>query len=323
MGTPRDSDRDEQIKRLLLEGTAPKVICDKLAVSLATIGRRRRELEALAVQSQTHYDRHQQQLIAVAQRLQAHVHLPEPGFMRIEDLQARHRQAIESEMRGATPFLSIPAGAGASKSEFFGRQVEIVPCFQAHTQNTPLWTQFDRWSQRADEYIEECYTRMTEIKQKVSANRIESIPLAIETSREKDALVGGIAPERCLLPMFWWTIYSYPLRDGWPHSRVKYATTTESDNAICLVSVCCDVDACSPTAILRSPSALTEQLIGLHQRLLRDYGLAASVQHKYQESAEIAEGMKKALSIYVAQESVPGSCSLCADWVRKHTVRGY
>jgi transposase len=99
MGKRRDLDRDETIKRLLLEGTPSKVIREKLKVSLSTVSRRRQELKVLAIQSQKQYDRHQEQLIEVAQALEKCIDLPEPAFMDIEDIYAQRRWGIEWEIR--------------------------------------------------------------------------------------------------------------------------------------------------------------------------------------------------------------------------------
>jgi hypothetical protein len=335
----RDPHRDEQIERLLLGGTPSKVICDKLGVSPATLSRRRQELKISAIQSRKQYERHQEQLVAVAQGLRECVRLPEPAFVYIEHLQQQVRplepafafneaskarpspiRSIEWEMRGGKPFLSVPRDIRESECHFFGREVEAFPCFQAHTKGTQLPTQFDLWSQRGGEYIGECHRRLAEIRQKVSADKPESIPLARETSEVIDGVVKDLTPPICVLPMFWWTIYSYPLRPHWAESEVKYERTTDAKNGIDLVCVSCDVDKCSPTPIFRVSSDHLECLLRLHQKLLKAYKLVESLQKKYQETAEIAEGIGKALSIYTAQELIRGSCPLCVDWVKRQRL---
>lgn len=323
MGKGRDSDRDEEIKRLILEGSSTKEICRSQHISPATVSRRRQELKVLAIQDQRKYNRHQEQLTTIAERLLQSVKLPEPAFLDIDDLYARRRQGVEWEVHDGKAFLSIPEEIRECKLDFFGLEVDIYDCFKAHTRNTELWRQFAQWSKRGGEYIRECWGRLTEIEQRVSVRTPQGIPLARKTSEVRNGVMVDLTPQICVLPMFWWTIYSYPLRAGWSGGKVEYKTTGMNEDGICHVAVYCDVDKCSPTPIFRAPGDQLEELIWLHQKLLKDYKLVESLRRKYQDTSPIAESIRKVLSSYVTQESVPNSCLLCADWVKKQRVGGY
>jgi hypothetical protein len=317
MGKRRDLDKDEKIRRMLLEGTPTKVIREKLGVSLSTVSRRRQELKVLAIQGQKQYDRHQEQLTEVALALEKCIDLPEPAFMDIEDLYTRRRWDIEWEIQSRLPpRLSIPTEIQSKKCQFFGREVEITPLFRAHTQGTGLWREFDKWSELGGEYVRACWSRLTEIKQRVSAVKPQNIPLIKKTSEIKDGVLVDVIPQVCILPMFYWTIYSYPLRVYWSGSKVEYKTTSVFENKICYVSFCCDKDESSPNPIFRAPCDQTKQLTQLHQKLLKNYELVESLKQKFQKAMRIGEEIKKEFSEYVIQESVPGTCSLCSDWVK-------
>ncbi|MGD9116822.1 MAG: hypothetical protein PVJ61_06595 [Dehalococcoidia bacterium] len=324
MGKRRDLDKDKKIRRMLLEGTSTEVICEELGVSPSTVSRRRQELKVLAIQSQKQYDRHQEQLIEVTRVLERCIDLPEPAFMDIEDLYTRRRWGIEWEIDSRLiPRLSIPTEIQSKKCQFFGREVEIMPLFKAHTQGTSLWREFDKWGELGGEYVRECWSRLMEIRHRVSVDKMPNIPLIKETSEIKDGVLVDVIPQVCILPMFYWTIYSYPLRVYWSRSKVEYKTTNMFENRICYVSLCCDKDESSPNPIFRAPCGQKKQLIQIHQKLLKDYELVESLKHKFQEAVRIGEKIKKEFSEYITQESVPGTCSLCSDWVRLQRLRFY
>ena len=324
MGRKRDTDRDEQIRRELLAKTPTKVITEKTGASPSTISRRRQELKVLTIQSQKRCDRHQEQLIEMAKALEKYIDLPEPAFMDIEDLYMRRRWEAEWEMRpGLSVFRSIPTEVQNKKYQFFGREVEIMPLFKAHTLKTDLWRQFDKWGKLNGEYIWECWKRLVEIKHRVSCEKPPSIPLIKKTSDVKDGVLRDVTPQVCIMPMFYWTIYSYPLRANWSRSKLDYKTTATFENGICQVGLYCDKDECSPTPIFRAPCEQKEQLIRLHQSLLANYELVESLKHKFQETVEIGKEIKKQLNDYITQEFVPGTCLLCSDWVKMQRLRAY
>jgi hypothetical protein len=198
-----------------------------------------------------------------------------------------------------------------------------MPLFKAHTQGTGLWREFEKWSELGGEYVRACWGRLTEIRHRVSVDKPTNIPLIKKTSEIKDGVWVDVTPQVCILPMFYWTVYSYPLRVYWPESKVEYKTTSMFENRICYVSLCCDKDKSSFTPIFRAPCDQREQLIQLHQGLLRSYKLVKSLKHKFQEAMWLGEEIKKELSEYETQEYLPGTCSLCSDWIKMQRLRGY
>ena len=326
MGKRRDSHKDERIKRLILEKTPTKVICEREKVSAATVSRRRQELSILAIQIQKQYDRHQEQLIETAQALRRCIELPEPAFIYIEDLHARRtwhiERHIEWEIRsGDQVFLSIPTEIQNWKRRFFGREVEIMPVFRAHTQTTGLWRQLNQWGELGGQYIKQCWRRLIQIQQQVASEKPLDIPIIRETSEVRDGVQIDLTPQVCILPMFHQAIYSYPLRGNWAGSKVEYRTTSVFENGICHVSLYCDKDESSPNPIFRAPCDQKEPLIRLHQRLLKNHELVGSLKDKFQETTQIGEEIRSELSRYVTQEFVVGTCLLCADWVKMQRLR--
>jgi len=326
MGRPRNSARDEQIRALLAAGLPPKAIREQLGVSASTISRRLQDIRVLAVQSQRQYDRHQEQLVDIAQSLRACVQVPEPAFIRIEDLHSCSAYdiywRIQWEMRGGRPFLCIPVGIRNSPCVFFGGQVEVFPHFRSHTKGAQLWTEFDRWSEKGGEYISQCWSRLVEIRQRVAAEIPPDIPMVRETSEQRNGVWIDTTPQICVLPMFWWTICSYPLRPGFDHGDVEYSISSVDRDGVCLVSLLCDRHNLCPNTIFRCPRNQVQELETIHQRLLKDYKLVDSLKSKHKQVMEIGEKISAHLHQYVVKEVVPGSCLLCSDWAKHQRIYG-
>lgn len=295
MGKRRDPQIDEVIRRMLLEDKLTKVICDEVGVSEATVSRRRQELRILAIRSPRQYEKHQEQLIELVQDLKKDIVLPEPAFMDIEYIYKRRRWNLEWEtLPGHQTRLIIPIEIQQKTCQSFSKEVEnkteILPLFKAHTQDSELWQLFDKWSEIGGQYMMDCWKRLSEIRHRVSIEKPKEIPFARKTTEVKGAVRKDVTPKVCILPMYYWTIYSYPLRTDVSNSMLEYKETGLV-NGIYHVSLYCAVDNCSSIPLFRAPADRKEDLINIHQKLLDDYKLVSSLKVKYAKLNQIVKSI--------------------------------
>jgi len=315
MPKKRDKDRDQRIGEKLLANVDSRTIAKEEDISLATISRRRQELKVLTLKNFNQYQKHQQQLVEVAQELEKSLDLREPAFMDIEDIYRRQRWDIEWELSSGTQLYRIkPKEIRDKIVEFFGREVKILFCFEAHVGKTSLPSNFEEWSKVGGEYVRECWQRLSQIKQEVNSNLPQEMRIISSLDTKYKAGINS---------MFYWTIYSYPLRHDWSDSKCEYKPIAEYDNGIREYAVYCDKDKASPHPIFQASYEVSQQLINLHQRLLSSYRLVGLLKGKWQETKQVANGIRSQLNRFIVDEFVPGTCIICQDWVKgfpKHIV---